>query len=172
MYRSPFCNNLPTVECIFKNSSVICGPLGICDLEPNQFLKSPSGLELWFLNLAAYQNHLERFFFNFLITVPWTQPRPNKPEYVSVWASQTTAKNNLPWLQIPRAECLKVWRVLVWAGRFRWSPNHTTGGWRDGGESACWGWKDTWGLVFILHNRFRTLTKVAPWHLFSPQHCP
>ena len=47
----------------FKNSSVICGPLEICDLEPNQFLKSPSGLELWFLNLAAYQNHLERIFF-------------------------------------------------------------------------------------------------------------
>ena len=29
------------------------------------------------------------------------------------------------------------------------------------------------GLVFILHNRsVRTLTKVTPWHLFSPQPCP
>ena len=63
MYRSPSCNNLPIVECIFKNSTAIYGPLEICDLEPNQFLKSPSDLEMWFLHLAAYQNNLERISF-------------------------------------------------------------------------------------------------------------
>lgn len=58
-----YCSNLQIIKCIFKSSAGIGVPLASCDLQLSQSFKSPHDWQQWLFNLAAHQNHLERFFF-------------------------------------------------------------------------------------------------------------